>query len=218
MRAYALAAALVAVPAVAQTVYSWEDADGVHYTDDPSQVPKKTKKVGATTYQVDNRPRATPAATPVATQRSPGLTAEPSRPAAKLDERGWRDRFVTATRRITTLEQGIKALQAALPPRTECVPQPLIPVGTVQVGQQQGAPITTTPGQQVVTNNGYTTVVNGNRVYSPAARCQVNAEYDRINREIELKRVELRDAQTDLEQLDRQASYDGVPREWRRGW
>ncbi len=212
MRMFALVAVVLSVPVSAQTVYSWEDADGVHYTDDLSQVPKKGR-VDATLMKADPRP----AVTPVAVQRAPALAAEPSRPASSLNEREWRDRFVAATRRISTLEQNITALQVALPARTECVAQPLVPVGTVQVGPQQGAPITTAPGAQVVTNNGYTTV-NSGRVYSPAARCQLNLEHDRMVKEIELKRVELGDAKTDLVQLERQASYDNVPREWRRGW
>lgn len=206
MRAFALVAVL-AVPVSAQTVYSWEDADGIHYTDDLSQVPKKGR-IDATLM------KAQPA---VAVQRSPALTAAPSRPVSNLNEREWRDRFINANRRITTLEQSIAALQTALPARTECVAQPLIPVGTVQLGTQPGAPITTAPGTQVVTNNGYTTV-NSGRVYSPAAQCQLNLEHDRMVKEIELKRVELSDAKVDLQQLDRQASYDNVPREWRRGW
>lgn len=206
MRALALVA-LVAAPVFAQTVYSWEDANGVHYTDDPSQVPPKFRK--GTALLFDQKP--------VKTAAQPALVAQPSRPTNKDDERAWRDRFVGATRRISTLEQTVTALKASLPARTECVAQPLVPVGTVRIDNTTGAPITTAPGQQVVTQNGYT-VVNGGTVYSPAANCQVNREYDRINKEIELKQVELKDAKTDLEQLDRQASYDGIPREWRRGW
>ncbi|MGV3623212.1 MAG: DUF4124 domain-containing protein [Archangium sp.] len=211
MRALTLAA-LVAAPVFAQTVYSWEDASGVHYTDDPSLVPAKYRKGNATLFDEKSRPAA------VKAQAQVQPTTQPSRPASSgPDERAWRDRFITANRRITTLEQTITALKTSLPPRTECVPQPLVPVGTVRVDNTTGAPITTAPGQQVITQNGYT-VVNGGTVYSPAANCQVNREYDRINREIELKQVELKDAKTDLEQLDRQASYDGIPREWRRGW
>ena len=213
MRALALAA-LVAAPVFAQTVYTWEDANGVHYTDDPSQVPPKFRKGNALLF--DEKPRGTVKAQ-MQTTAQPGLAAQPSRPANNNDERAWRDRFVSATRRISTLEQTLTALRASLPARTECVAQPLVPVGTVRVDNTTGAPITTAPGQQVITQNGYT-VVNGGTVYSPAANCQVNREYDRINKEIELKQVELKDAKTDLDQLDRQASYDGIPREWRRGW
>ncbi len=205
--------ALIAVPAVAQTVYSWEDTDGVHYTDDPTQVPKRGK-VEAMLVDAAPSPRSAPR-TLAASSPAP-VAPEPT--SAPLNEREWRERFVSANRRITTLRQSLAALESSLPPRTECIPQPLIPVGTVQVGSVGGAPITASPGSQLVTSNGVTTLVNGRPVFSPAARCQLNPEHDRIQLQIAQKGVELRDAQTDLEQLDRQASYDAVPREWRRGW
>jgi hypothetical protein len=209
-------AAVIAVPAFAQTaVYSWEDADGVHYTDDPGQVPKQQKRVE--TMQVDAVP-SPPAPTSVASSQQPATTA-PGRPSAgEPFEQAWRERFITANRRIKTLREQISALEATLPPRTECIAQPLIPVGTVQVGSTPGAPIVGGPGTQVVTANGVTTVVNGQRVFSPTARCQVNGRYDAMRTQIAEKNVELRNAELDLEQLDRQASYDSVPREWRRGW
>ncbi len=215
-----LIAAVLALPAGAQTIYSWRDAQGLtHYTDDPAQVPKNVR-VDATLLQERPLPAA---ATPTAAQAQvqPAAAAQQAQPTArdgKQYERDWRDRFIKANRTISTLEQGITALERARPQRVDCVAQPLIPVGTVQMGANPGAPITTAPGSQVITQNGYTTVVNGGQVYSPGARCAVNEEYDRITREIEMKQVELKDARADLEHLDRQASYDAVPREWRRGW
>ncbi len=203
-------AALIAVPAVAQTVYSWEDADGTHYTDDPTQVPKKAKVAAMV---VD----AAPAAPRQAVAAAPRPASPPSPSEAPLDERAWRERFIAANRRITTVKQNIAALEASLPPRTECIAQPLVPVGTVQVGSTPGAPITAGPGTQVVTSNGITTVNRG-VVVSPAARCQVNPLHDRLRLQIAQEHVALEDAKLDLEQLDRQASYDAVPREWRRGW
>ncbi len=218
-----LFAALLAVPAAAQTVYSWEDANGVHYTDDINQVPAKAR-VNATMMQQAPKPAARPEQ-----QQNAVVVAQPQAQPAPVearrrpDERDWRDRFVTAHRKIGTLEQSITALQRSLPQRIDCVAQPMVLVGQVQVGNQPGAPITTAPGSQVVTQNGYTTVVNdddvnGRRIRTPTATCAVNQEHDRIVREIELKQVELKDAKLDLEQLDRNASYEGVPREWRRGW
>lgn len=211
MRAHLLLA-LLSLPAAAQTVYSWEDADGVHFTDDLAQVPKEARNLEATQHAAAPR-QAAPATASVAAP----ATAAPSRTDTALDEREWRSRFVTAHRRISTLQQGIQAREASLPPRTECVPQPLVPVGTVVVNGP-GAPITTTPGSQVITQNGVTTVVNGGRVVSPAARCQVNVLHDRIKLQLAEEQVKLKDAQLDLENLERDASYAGVPREWRRGW
>jgi hypothetical protein len=99
----------------------------------------------------------------------------------------WRDAFIAAHRRIETIKESLVALQASLPARTECVPQPVV----------------TTPG--AVTRR-------------PVARCQVNKLYDELQVQIGQKRVELTSAEADLEQLDRRASMQSVPREWRRGW
>jgi hypothetical protein len=239
--------ALFALPAFAQTVYSWEDKDGVHYTDDPSLVPSKAR-TDATLLSPKVTPRpATPAddsvqvvmdsptstqpqqpATQpqqqVVTQRQPPLVAQPTR--EEPNEQEWRNRFITATRRIETLEKNYSALERSRPQRVECVAQPLVPVGTVRMDPTTGAPIAPAPGSQVVVANGVTTVVNGNtmvngspvRPYGPAATCAINAEYDRITREMELTQVELSDARKDLDQLDRDASRYAIPREWRRGW
>lgn len=184
-------AAVIAVPAFAQTVYSWEDADGLHYTDDPAQVPKQQRKVEA--MQVDARPSQPQQLVATAPPQQPSRVE-----AAPQNEREWRDRFIGANRRISTLRQELSALQVSLPPRTECIAQP----------------VTTVPGTQVITTNGVT-VVNQPR---PVARCQVNTLHDAIRVQMGQKEVELRNAELDLEQLDRQASYESVPREWRRGW
>ena len=184
-------AAVIAVPAFAQTVYSWEDADGLHYTDDPAQVPKQQRKVEA--MQVDARPSQPQQLVASAPQQQTSRVE-----AAPQNEREWRERFIGANRRISTLRQELSALQVSLPPRTECIAQP----------------VTTVPGTQVITTNGVT-VVNQPR---PVARCQVNTLHDAIRVQMGQKEVELRNAELDLEQLDRQASYDSVPREWRRGW
>lgn len=207
--------ALLAVPTFAQTVYSWEDKDGLHYTDDPTRIPRGAKSVVATVGSGDTRPTA------AASQRSdagqPGAAAAVSATSTAPDERLWRERFVTAHRRIETLKGEIASLQANLPPRTECVPQPLVPVGTVQVGPQAGAPVMTGPGAQVVTVNGIT-AVNQGTVFAAAAQCQVNPLHDQVVLQIGQRQVALRDAQVDLEYLDRLASQAAVPREWRRGW
>lgn len=177
MRSLLVLAAVIAVPVSAQTVYTWEDADGIHYTDDASQVPK-AKKVEGVVFE----PRPATRATTVA------VAPVPSAAPSATNEYQWRDAFIAANRRITNLRESITALQASLPPRTECVPQPV----AVTTG--------TTP------------------VVQPVARCQVNRLYDQMQVEIGQKKVELASAEADLEQLDRRASMVSVPREWRRGW
>jgi hypothetical protein len=202
---------LLPLTALAQTVYQWEDADGVHVTQDLQQVPVAARsRVQAMTFSTAApRPGGAPDdAKPAPAQAAPARTA--------LDEPGWRARFVAVHRRIATLKQGVQALSVSLPPRTECVAQPLVPVGSVVINGTP-APITTGPGSQVVTQNGITQTVDG-RVVSPAATCQVNPMHDRIRLQLAQEQVKLKDAEIDLEALDREASAEGVPREWRRGW
>lgn len=208
-----LALALFSLPVAAQTVYSWEDAEGVHFTDDLSQVPKDARNLEAAQHARVARPA--PAQTTTAAVASPA-TAAPAAPASGLDEREWRGRFVTAHRRISTLQQELRALEASLPPRTECIAPPLVPGGAVMVNGY-GQPVTVTTGAQVVTQNGVRTLVNG-PVVAPGTRCRVNELHDRLKVQIAEENVKLKDAQLDLEQLERDASYAGVPREWRRGW
>lgn len=175
-----LLVAVIAVPAFSQTVYTWEDEDGVHYTDDPAQVPKKQKKVEGVVFEP--RAAAKPAPSTVA------LATPAPAPQAASTEYQWRDAFIAAHRRIETIRESINALQASLPARTECVPQPAVVSTTGTVSPQ------------------------------PAARCQVNKLYDQLQVQIGQRRVELASAEADLEQLDRRASMQSVPREWRRGW
>lgn len=185
--------ALVAAPAFAQTVYSWEDQDGVHYTDDLSQVPKKAKVEAQLIEAAPSRK------TEVAAAPAPA-TATAARTPTPTSEREWRDAFITAHRRLATLKQELAALQTSLPAATTCVTDPTPPSAVpVQVQGPNGVVVITPPAQ-------------------PQTRCQPNPLHDRVRVHIEQKKVELRDAEVDLEQLDRRASYEAVPREWRRGW
>lgn len=183
-----LLAVLISAPAFAQ-VFSWEDKDGVHYTNDVPAVPKgaKVTKVGeddATVQQPANV---------VEVAAAPRPSSSPPSPANPSVEREWRDRFIQLNRAITTRKQELAALEASLPNKVDCVPQPR----AAPVANSNGQVV---PQQQVVT------------------RCLPNAMYDGIKLQIEQKRVELKDAENDLEQLDRRASFEAVPREWRRGW
>jgi Domain of unknown function (DUF4124) len=179
-----LLAALVAVPAFAQQVYSWEDKDGVHYTDDPAQVPKGAK---VASEKLAPAPSAGPSAA-VATSTTPSAAAaQPSSiRATPQDERRWRDRFIEAYRRIETLKQSINALASSIPPVTTCT--------TVQQQSATGEPL---PVQQ---------------------QCYPNHARDRMVAELAQKRVDLKDAELDIDRLEREATMAQVPREWRRGW
>ncbi|MDP1827535.1 MAG: DUF4124 domain-containing protein [Archangium sp.] len=191
--------AVIAVPAFAQTVYTWEDDEGIHYTDDASQVPKQQKKVEGRV--IDARPASSGLVAP-----KPATVAVAAAPAAanpRLTEYEWRDRFINAHRRIDTLKQGIAALQASVPPRTECI-------------QQQPVTVVTGTGVTVVPAPGVGTPGTGTN--RRQARCQVNPLHDQLRVQIAQQQVELSAAEVDLEQLDRRASMEAVPREWRRGW
>lgn len=178
-------AVLISAPAFAQ-VFSWEDKDGVHYTNDVAAVPKGAK-VTKVAEDVSDPVQARPS---VEVAAAPRPASSPPSPANPTVEREWRDRFIQLHRAIVTKKQELSALEASLPNKVDCVPQPRVaPAVNGQVAQQQ-----------VVT------------------RCMPNTMHDRIKLQIEQKRVEVKDAENDLEQLDRRASLESVPREWRRGW
>lgn len=206
MRLLLLAALALAVPAAAQTLYTWEDADGVHYTDDFNQVPKDKQ---VETQQLERAPAgARPVAPLTVLPAAPPQAVKASEPqeVAGRSEREWRERFIEAHRRIRTLEQSIAAARAALPPRTDCF---------TELANPEVTTVTTRPG---TASAAPTTVTVAERRTGPRVRCRVNAEHDRQVAQLAQQEVALRDAQLDLEQLDRRASYDAVPREWRRGW
>jgi hypothetical protein len=220
--------ALVAVTSLVtfgQSVYTWEDADGLHFTDNPAQVPPKAKvkvlapsaPLGApgpvpqdaapTGPQVSSpsspEPRAAPAsaadsgpaesAPPTATgvptvaPNPPTVSPEPAADRdAPLDERAWRARFVSATRRVGTLRDRVTTLERGRASRADCVPEPL-------TAAEVSAPGGTT-------------------------RCRSSATQDRLQARLAEVHGELREAELELEALDREASSLSVPREWRRGW
>ena len=53
---------------------------------------------------------------------------------------------------------------------------------------------------------------------SPFTRCLGNPVLEKIRLQIVRQGVEHKGAELDLEQLERQASMEAGPREWRRGW
>ncbi len=64
-------------------------------------------------------------------------------------------------------------------------------------------------------------VVQNGAIVQPAAaggRCVLPNEYEQHRARIAQQKIDLVDARADLEQLERLASEQGVPREWRRGW
>lgn len=181
-------AVLISAPAFAQ-VYSWEDRSGLHYTTDARAVPR-----GARVTMLAKVGRADAAHARPPTERAAPPPVAPASPTNPSVEREWRDQFIQLHRAIATKHQELSALEVSLPNKVDCVAQPLIALPEV--------PQATTTAPLPFANT----------------RCMPNAMYDRIKLKLEQKRVEVSDAENDLVQLDRRASLEGVPREWRRGW
>lgn len=193
---FAAATAVVSSLASAQTVYFWEDTDGVHYTDDPSQVPKDAK-VEAAALKV-----RTPVGEPAAAAPTVPTTVPSGAQYAK-GERDWRDRFIAAHRKIGTAKQTLAALEenwsslslnCQVPPTGSTTQLSAGPAG----GRAAPVEVQTVAGQQ--------------------PPCHFGPAQARLRVQIDQAKVQAKDAELDLEQLERQASLEGVPREWRRGW
>lgn len=207
----------IATPAPAQILYSWEDRDGVHYTDDGSRVPKDPA-VRVERRVLERAAARAPATEPVETGVSTPFRAAEPRPVAldslrrqaeagEPNERDWRDRFIAAHRRIQQLQASLEAMELNPPSQTLCMCVPLAAgAGASNVHPCVPARLPT-----------------GTAVEAPGAvtfglRCGPSPEYERFRLRLAEKKVELGEAKLDLEQLDRRASLESVPREWRRGW
>lgn len=98
---------LLALPtARAEDVYRWVDADGVHYTNDPSAIPAKSRAAAKVTRGVAvgevSGDKPADAAAPRPTPK-----AEPERDAER--EKQWRQAFRQARERIESLERQIES-------------------------------------------------------------------------------------------------------------
>jgi hypothetical protein len=174
-----LALVLAWTPAFAQTVYSWEDEEGVHYTDDPSAVPAKARKIEKAKYDEEG-PRPKPKPALLARTDAPSEPAPPpvqNSQAAAEQEALWRGKFIDVTRRIAFLKDSLASLAASRP-----------------------SPVTCGTNFQL---RGY---------------CTENPEHVRVRALIAEQTAQLRDAEREAEQLERDASYQSIPREWRRGY
>jgi hypothetical protein len=127
MKAFALAIALAASSGSAQTVYSWEDKDGVHYTDDVTQVPAKAKNRTEEKFE-PSRPVATAKPEVTSPEAKSAKAAQTAQAETEAEtERLWRERFITLRRRVDTqrdLVSRLKVVQANAS-RATCVPQQL---------------------------------------------------------------------------------------------
>jgi hypothetical protein len=218
---------LVASPVLAQTVYRYVDAEGVtHYTDNPASIPR-----GVTVFATDGEPisemgKPGPlpviAARPVVEQQQQRVQApnndDPAIPSSS--EQYWRGQFRAAKDKIRNLEDEISAdrhrtedvngLPAAI--GYQCWPPPI----TYVAPQRNGASITVTPNG--VHGHAQFGPVGQPGYVSPFNTCiqTINPEYERAKQRIEKNRFALERAKEELHELERKASFEAVPLEWRR--
>jgi Domain of unknown function (DUF4124) len=179
---------LQASAAAAQTIYTWVDRNGAtHFTDDPSTAPRGVKVRTTEGAELSHISADRPAAAPDAgVMPTAPAASEPEVPSTA--EQQWRRQFLDAHARVATLEDDVER-------------------DRLQVEDVNGLPINASfncswGGQQY-----------GGRYVVP---CGSNPEYQRLKERLATNRRALERAKTELDDLERRASYAGVPREWRR--
>lgn len=217
---------VASLPAQAQSVYTWTDADGTpHYTNDPSAVPKG-RAVSAVVVGSGNVSTitASPQGVPAADQKAPKPEYASTPGIPEPAEAYWRERFHSAVDRIRQLEDEIasdaKEVEEVngLPVRGRMRCGYAVAPGAVYVARS-GLMVTTTgqvgPGLSVSA-----TGTPGAVTHVPVAlsNCWYSGdpEFERIKHRLAKNRLSLARAKEDLEDLDRKASFESVPREWRR--
>jgi hypothetical protein len=149
---------------MAGDIYTWTDDQGVvHYTDDPSTIPAKSKAKttrGAEIGSLPARPAAEPGRQDVSVE------------ADQLDEQYWRSAFADLRQRIADLEKSLRADRKTL---------------------------ADTPS-----------MLWRNRVPEP------NPEYEQLKQRVQDEEDALKQSKAQIDDLDHQASKQGVPREWRK--
>lgn len=193
--------------AQAQSVYRWADSEGgVHYTDDPGTIPK-----GATVFATEGEPISEMGAPPVV--RKP-VEPQPVRHEAKpstldpgvpsMSEQFWRDQFRGAKEKIHNLEDEI------LSDRHKVEDPGGLPVSG-RYWCNRGYGLGNVYGGGVApADEGAQGYVGGNCMMA------INPEYQRAKDRIERNRKALERAKEEFRDLERRASFEAVPNEWRR--
>lgn len=221
---------LVGSTVVAQ-VYTWTDKDGVtHFTDNPGSVPANVKAKVTEGSEISTVTLPKEEERPIAKTVAPAkavvvVEADPNRA-----EREWRAAFREANERIARLQDEIEVDRKkvedlnGLPAggRYQCLYGGgwMVPGGVVG-GTGSSVTVTGQGGLGVGVNG--SVVVSQTQVVVPnsgvaTAPCvyTLNPEFERAKERLELNRKALVRAKTDLSELERRASFEGVPREWRR--
>lgn len=178
---------LVCLPAMAQDVYRWVDAHGVvHYTNDPKVVPAKEKVEKTRGSALTEMGAPAPKVEPRLRQDEPASSTERS-------EVYWRDAFTQAHERIRVLELEISEDRR-------------------KVEDPSGLPVL---GQYGCLAGGAWVGPNDQR-YQTCRAYGVNPDFQEAKDRLVREQAALVKAKADLEDLERRASLQSVPREWRR--
>lgn len=209
---------LVAAPAHPQAFYRWVDAAGTtHYTDNAASIPK-----GATVFATEGEPiselgKPGPAPAPTAKVEPQPVGLDPAVPSSS--EQFWRGQFRAAREKIRSLEDEISADRHRVEDANglpvglsySCAPSwsgyvPPVRYGSSIVIGPQGAQAYFGP------------VPQPSYVHPGFGLCiqTINPEYDRVRDRLEKNRSALQRAKDELHELERQASFEAVPLEWRR--
>ncbi|MBM4377963.1 MAG: DUF4124 domain-containing protein [Deltaproteobacteria bacterium] len=188
----------------AQEIYSWTDADGTtHFTDNPAAVPrgKSARPVAGTGVSVV--PAEKQEAPPAAASAPPSAPAKVQPQVPKADpreaERGWRTRFQEACARIERLEQAV-AEDAKVVEEVSGLPI----TGQVRCSYD-AVPLPSTLMQARGTAPANFGCISG-----------ADPRWEEARARLAQNRAELAQARAALEELERRASSQSVPREWRR--
>ncbi len=218
-KAVFLVLTLFAAPALAQAFYRWVDASGTtHYTDNSSTIPQ-----GATVFATEGEPiseMGKPGPVPLAAPRPPvesrRVDNDPAVPTSS--EQFWRTQFRAAKEKIRLLEdeiatdrrinEDVNGLPAAV--SYSCFPPYLGQIaptrygGSIAIGPQ-GTQANIGPLPQPNYAHHFNTCIQ-----------TVNPDYERARQRLEKNRAALERAKEDLHELERRASFEAVPLEWRR--
>jgi hypothetical protein len=188
--------------AQAQTVFKWVDADGTHYTNSPETIPK-----GATVTATDGEPISNvgkPAPPPdekrpEAKKPEPVLAsaADPAVPTSA--EQYWRGQFKAAREKIAATQDEIAIYRRKVED----------PTGLPISGRYtcfHAQPYHYGP----VYGPGYVNTQQSGCIQTP------DHEYERAKEKLERNKKLLERAREELADLERRASFEAVPLQWRR--
>lgn len=187
MRATLVAILAFAGPVFAQSIYTWTDETGEHFTNDVARVP----------HQGDVKVRVTTGdfVSTVAVERLPAVALVVPAPVAVLDESAWRATYRAARLKVRELEDGIEAQRRVI--------------------EESGLPVTTrmhcSVGTGLVVASGQLVGSGAAR-----SRVCGTWHHDAEVLKLEVDRRALVRAREELAELDRRAAFEAVPLEWRR--